>query len=446
MTELEIKQNSIQVLGTYYSTAANNTIAYAHQVKDNNLNKFQNTINQDLTDKIEDLVQENQTIRSLIDSINKFSIIVLEDEEELPEIGKENSIYLKKAQDLEGNIYNEYLYVNSKWELVGNTSIDLSNYYTKSEVYNKTEAYSKSEVNDKLRDKLDSTALENYYNKEEVDSKISAAGGGDVVASGNLTSNNLIIGAGPKSIKDSGIPITSLNNTWRPISVGENTLNDTSTTLTINGGDGISVELTEGNLEISNTKEDYVLPTASENSLGGVKTSHVPTKDSELTVQLDAENKAFVNVTSESISNALGYTPINDSSFPAAIPNPYTLNVTANGQIFNYNGSNFVSINLDTYFNNRLPLLTNIDDAGKPGIYFTSSTDPLEVNIRVTKQYPDSIIIVPSNTNVTFSNEGIFFMNGIDSLSGGTYKCYCITWISEESNKDIIFVNGAIYG
>lgn len=432
MTETEIKQNSIQVLGTYYSTAANNTIAYAHQVQDNDLNKFQSTINQDFNEKIENLTQEDQVIKTLIDSINKFSIVVIEDGSELPETGNDSTIYLKKEQDLEGNIYNEYLYVNSKWELIGNTSVDLSNYYTKGEVYNKNEVYNKTET----------------YSKSEVNDKLSEAGAGDVTAESTfISSGNIIVASNNnKTIKDSGIPITSLNNTWRPINVGENTLNDNSTTLTIKGRDGISVALTEGNLEITNTKEDYTLPTASENSLGGVKIKHVPVKDSELTVQLDAENKAFVNVTPESISTALGYLPINNNGFPIAIPNPYTLNVTANGQIFNYNGSNFVSINLDTYFNNRLPLLTNIDDAGKPGIYFTSSTDPLEVNIRVTKQYPDSIIIVPSNTNVTFSNEGIFFMNGIDSLSGGTYKCYCITWISEKSNKDIIFVNGAIYG
>ena len=32
------------------------------------------------------------------------------------------------------NVYNEYMYINNAWELIGNTAIDLSNYYTKSEV------------------------------------------------------------------------------------------------------------------------------------------------------------------------------------------------------------------------------------------------------------------------------------------------------------------------
>lgn len=46
-----------------------------------------------------------------------------------------NTIYLKPATDSKtNNIYEEYMYVNSKWEMIGTTAIDLSNYYTKSEV------------------------------------------------------------------------------------------------------------------------------------------------------------------------------------------------------------------------------------------------------------------------------------------------------------------------
>ena len=46
-----------------------------------------------------------------------------------------NTIYLKPATDSKtNNIYEEYMYVNSKWEMIGTTAIDLSNYYTKSEI------------------------------------------------------------------------------------------------------------------------------------------------------------------------------------------------------------------------------------------------------------------------------------------------------------------------
>lgn len=32
------------------------------------------------------------------------------------------------------NVYNEYMYINNAWELIGNTAVDLNNYYTKTEV------------------------------------------------------------------------------------------------------------------------------------------------------------------------------------------------------------------------------------------------------------------------------------------------------------------------
>ena len=54
---------------------------------------------------------------------------------ELPEIGESNVIYLVPKQDTGDNdVFDEYLYVNDEWELIGTTDIDLSNYYTKSEV------------------------------------------------------------------------------------------------------------------------------------------------------------------------------------------------------------------------------------------------------------------------------------------------------------------------
>jgi hypothetical protein len=212
---------------------------------------------------------------------------------ELPERGETNIIYLIQKDGEAPDTYDEYVYIEDKWEKIGNTDVDLSNYYTKEDVYNKSEineiksqiesqisdvevsnsgsgnvitslevdpvnkhkinvtkdidVYTKSEIDSKLSDSglgdviaaaefttenrvivsngtgkvvkdsgilIENLALksylENYYNKEEIDSKISAAGGGDVVASGELVANNLIIGAGSKSIKDSGTSLTSL--------------------------------------------------------------------------------------------------------------------------------------------------------------------------------------------------------------------------------------------
>lgn len=44
------------------------------------------------------------------------------------------TVYLVKKGDAEGDIYNEYLYVNSKWELLGNTAVNLDGYVQKTEL------------------------------------------------------------------------------------------------------------------------------------------------------------------------------------------------------------------------------------------------------------------------------------------------------------------------
>lgn len=48
-----------------------------------------------------------------------------------------STVYLVlNEQQADKNIYNEYIYVGGKWEIVGSTAVDLSNYYTKSEIDN----------------------------------------------------------------------------------------------------------------------------------------------------------------------------------------------------------------------------------------------------------------------------------------------------------------------
>lgn len=49
----------------------------------------------------------------------------------------ESTIYLVPSLDSETqNLYDEYIYVNNNWEKIGSKSIDLSNYYTKTQVDN----------------------------------------------------------------------------------------------------------------------------------------------------------------------------------------------------------------------------------------------------------------------------------------------------------------------
>lgn len=51
--------------------------------------------------------------------------------EELPEEGEEGILYLLPATDPEiGNYYEEYLWIDSAWELIGSSSVDISNMVT----------------------------------------------------------------------------------------------------------------------------------------------------------------------------------------------------------------------------------------------------------------------------------------------------------------------------
>lgn len=74
-------------------------------------------------------------VNSLIGSISSVRFFIVE---ELPPDGEEGVIYLIKEADgeNENNIYNEYIWLvdEARYELIGSTQADLTNYYTKSEV------------------------------------------------------------------------------------------------------------------------------------------------------------------------------------------------------------------------------------------------------------------------------------------------------------------------
>lgn len=71
-------------------------------------------------------------ISSTID--NDLFVIV----ERLPEVGLPNKFYIvPNTNASDGNIKEEYFYINGRWEKVGSVTIDIGNYYTKGEANNK---------------------------------------------------------------------------------------------------------------------------------------------------------------------------------------------------------------------------------------------------------------------------------------------------------------------
>ena len=608
------------------------------QAIDNVHTTINNQIKSSIVDNLESLAADKSLSanqgRILKEMIANLANLQIEIVDQLPSIGETNIIYLVKKSGSAPDIHDEYVFVDGKWEKIGDTEIDLSNYYTRAEVdakipvipnietsisgagnvitlievdannkhkVNATKGisvYTQQEVDDKLtgfgagdviaaeafttadrvitsngpgktvkdsgilinnlalksyvdekeiawdkvtgkpetyvpaahthplaqitdagalayKDKIDESdlnfdipegivvdsslsttsvnpvqnkvvteALNNRYTKSEtysqseIDEKIGSAGGGDVMASGNLVSDYIIIGAGTKSIKNSGQTLSNLalkseipslsgyatqswvtgqgystENTWRPVKVGSTTLNDSSTTLTIANGTGIGLSFSNGTLTITNSApgSSYTLPVAKNNVLGGIKTGYTESGGAEMAIYVLEDGTAYTLLKDTTVKTALGFTPANVNDIPEipiALPNPYALNVIAGSSTTSYTGSSASTINLDNIFSKQLPILTNADDAGKPGIYFTNSTTQVNVVARVTKEQPDAIVVVPSATPVVFDEPTVFLMDGIDSLSGGTYKCYCITWIAAQSDlrEDLILVNGAIYG
>lgn len=76
--------------------------------------------------------QVEQAINSALSGITgiEFSIV-----EQLPATGAAGTIYLvQKTVTATGNIYTEWIYVNNKWETLGDTTVDLSDYLKKTDV------------------------------------------------------------------------------------------------------------------------------------------------------------------------------------------------------------------------------------------------------------------------------------------------------------------------
>ena len=109
--------------------------------------------------------------------------------QELPATGDAHTLYFVPSADPQTqNIYDEYLYTNDQWEQVGSTSVDMSDYYNKTQVDTllddkagiveitqaEYDALSKEEKNNgKIYSITDAVIadMNNYYTKTEADGK-----------------------------------------------------------------------------------------------------------------------------------------------------------------------------------------------------------------------------------------------------------------------------------
>lgn len=103
-----------------------------------------------------------------------------------------NTIYMVKMGDQGANVYREYMYIEGKWEIVGDSNIDFSNYYTKGEVDTKIGSYyTKGEVDAALADYVTTEdfngSIANYALKTELQSTSSTLNAAVVDASSALS-------------------------------------------------------------------------------------------------------------------------------------------------------------------------------------------------------------------------------------------------------------------
>lgn len=305
------------------------------------------------------------------------------------------------------------------------------------------------------------------YTKEEVDDKIASAGGGDVMASGDLSTDYIIVGAGTKSVKNSGQTLSNLalkseipslsgyaTQSW-VTSQGYLTsvpaqswssITDKPTTL---AGYGITDAI--NNFYVNDETGDNYLVSASNNNLnivGGDNCINVGITGRDVGIYHNKED-GYLHVPATGTTNngkvlmagstagSIMWKSIDLPEIPTALPNPHALNITAGGSTTNYTGSSISTINLDSIFSKSW---TSVNTPGKAGIFYGSSSSYSVSTVYVTISDPNAVIVVPDRTIVTFGSN-YSKMKGLDDLGGGRYKCYCITYI----NNKLVLVNGAIY-
>lgn len=124
--------------------------------------------------------RQGMILKEMIDTIQGFDLVVLKPEQELPTFGRPRTLYLKHKDGHDRQSYDEYIYVNDAWELIGSLdNIDLENYYTKDEVYSKAEVYSKNETYSKAEvDNIKSTIVDSIPSVSITD-----LGSGNVITS-----------------------------------------------------------------------------------------------------------------------------------------------------------------------------------------------------------------------------------------------------------------------
>lgn len=228
-----------------------------------------------ITKTVADLVNyynKNETytqaeIKALIEAVKTIDMEIVPAKPEEP---KSNIIYLIPNGKAGNNIYDEYVYVNNKWELIGSTDIDLSNYYNKAEI--------DSKINIELSEEEKYTDMQTFANNLI----------GDFTASLNEKQNII---ADLESIRDGALKGSTALQSVPAEYITETELNnyhDSAKQDTLIAGENITIEnnvisaTNSGAVDSVNGKTGDVVLNAQD--VGALpNTTKIPTKTSDLT-------------------------------------------------------------------------------------------------------------------------------------------------------------------
>lgn len=87
------------------------------------------------------LKSETYSKSEVLELIGKIKTINIQKVTQLPDVGDNNIIYLIPKQGSDNDVHNEFIYIDNKWELIGNTQIDLTEYAKTEYVDNAVENY-----------------------------------------------------------------------------------------------------------------------------------------------------------------------------------------------------------------------------------------------------------------------------------------------------------------
>lgn len=126
----------------------------------------------------------------------------------LPVTGDEHIIYMVPKTGSGTNNYDEYMWINNAYELIGNTEVDLTDYYNKTQVDTALNGKANTATS------LSGYGITDAYTKTEVDTALSGKSGTVIV---EKLSDTTMATIGAQSI--SSISVTATKQGYTPIGI-----------------------------------------------------------------------------------------------------------------------------------------------------------------------------------------------------------------------------------